>query len=59
MSKMNRKTAGNEPEAKVPADLRKALAAAPESEGKMGRSHADRAPRFYQLDTVSQTTGDT
>jgi len=34
MNKMNPKPAGNEPEAKVPTDLRKALAAAPKAKAQ-------------------------
>jgi hypothetical protein len=49
--------AGEEPETRVPMDLRKALAAAPAGAGIVGGYHTNRAPRLDSLDKLSQVTG--
>ena len=55
---MNPKPAAEE--LRVPTDLRKALDATyPDGEGSVEGSHADRAQGLYQLDRLSQTSGDT
>ena len=49
MNKTKPETLGEEPEDRAPTDLRKALAG----------GDPDRAPGLYQLDRLSQTSGDT
>ena len=49
--------AGEEPEIRVPMDLRKALAAAPAGAGRVGGHHTDGAAGLDFLDKLSQATG--
>jgi hypothetical protein len=49
---------GKEPEPRVPVDLRKALAAAPEGPSGVVRPHADRSQRLDPLDHVRQAIRD-